>query len=88
MICTKQSFKKLGYASALLDDFIAKTRQYNTENPGYTHKIVLSSLDSAVSYYEKYGFRISYDALDDHPVLARFEIPEDDKPSYIMELVL
>jgi len=88
MICTKQSFKKLGYASAMLDDFIAKIRQYKNENPGYTYKIVLSSLDGAVSYYEKYGFNIIYDVLEDHPVLAHFEIPEDDKPSYIMELII
>lgn len=86
MICTKQSFKKLGYASAMLDDFIGRIREQNKEGVG--HKIVLSSVDTAVSYYEKYGFKITGDILDDHPILCRYEIPEYEKPPCIMELII
>lgn len=86
MICTKQSFKKFGYASAMLDDFIKKIRQEKTE--GIVNKIVLSSLDTAVSYYQKYGFKIKQETLNDHPVLLHYEIPECEKPPCIMELVI
>lgn len=86
MICTKQNFKKFGYASAMLDDFIGRIR--STKTDGRCHKMVLSSLDTAVSYYEKYGFRKTEECLNDHPLLIQYEIPEYDKPSCIMELII
>lgn len=98
MICTKYSFKRLGYASSMLDDFIGRIKRIHNSttsvnrttdiNHNHTTKIVLSSLDTAVSYYEKYGFSITTDTLGDHPVLSHFEIPEDNKPTCIMELSL
>lgn len=87
MICTKHGFKKLGYASAMLDDFIGRIQKREATHPqsgSSTQKIVLSSLPSAVSYYEKYGFSITNDTLEDHPILARFEIPDEENPSVIM----
>ena len=89
MICTKPNFKKFGYASAMLDDFIGRIREYkNIGEEHLTYKIVLSSVNTAVSYYQKYGFTITNDNLHDHPILSRFEIPEENKPSHIMELCI
>jgi hypothetical protein len=86
IICTKQNFKRFGYASALLDDFI-KDIQLNKKD-GFTTKIVLNSLDSAVSYYQQYGFVHTTDTLHDHPILLHYELPSDDELSHIMELIL
>jgi hypothetical protein len=86
MICTKHNFKKFGYASSMLDDFI-KYIACNKKD-GFTTKIILNSLESAVSYYEKYGFVDTLDTLYDHPVLLRYEKPSDIEPMYIMQLTL
>jgi len=83
MICTKSNFKRFGYASSMLDDFIKKI-QINKKD-GFTTKIILNSLENAVSYYEKYGFIDTMDTLFDHPVLLRYEKPSDDEPMYIMQ---
>jgi len=88
MICTKHKFKKLGYASALLDSFINRVKdeetKKNTDN--YKIKIVLSSVDNSVSYYEHYGFKIESNKLTDFPVLMRYEKLEKEKDYYIMSL--
>ena len=55
IICTQQRFKKLGYATMLLDGFMQRVRE-ETKNTQKKVKIVLSSLDEVVSYYQKYGF--------------------------------
>lgn len=87
MICTKQRFKKLGYASSLLDDFIKRVKK-ETKNISndYRVKIALSSLDNVVSYYEHYGFKMKSNNITDHPLLMRYEKYEKDKDYYIMEL--
>ena len=54
MICTKSNFKRLGYASSLLDDFIERIRSQKKE--GFSTKIILNSVENTVSYYERYGF--------------------------------
>jgi hypothetical protein len=87
MICTKNKFKKLGYASALFDDFIKKIK--NEKDLKYKDcnvKIVLSSLDDAVSYYMHYGFTLKSNDITDYPVLMLHEKYEEDKTYYIMEL--
>jgi ribosomal protein S18 acetylase RimI-like enzyme len=87
MICTKQRFKKLGYASALLDDFIKRVKKVSSKNSSdYKVKIALSSLDNVVSYYEHYGFKMKSNNIKDHPLLMRYEKYENDKVYYIMEL--
>lgn len=86
MICTKSNFKRFGYASALLDDFIKKIKI--TKKDGFTTKIILNSVENAVSYYEKYGFVDTMDTLFDHPLLLRYEKPSDVEPMYIMELTI
>jgi len=87
MICTKQRFKKLGYASALLDDFIQRVKKENANIlKDYKVKIALSSLDNVVSYYERYGFKMKSHNIKDHPLLMCYEKYEKDKEYYIMEL--
>jgi hypothetical protein len=86
MICTKQKFKKLGYASALLDDFIKRVKDETQKNTDYKIKIVVSSLDNVVSYYEHYGFKLVSNKITDHPFLLRYEKYEKNKDYYIMEL--
>ena len=87
MICTKRSFKKLGYASALLDDFIKKIKEEkNVKYADYNVKIVLSSLENAISYYKHYGFRLESTNIRDYPMLMLHEKYEEDKTYYIMEL--
>ena len=81
MICTKQRFKNMGYASMLLTQFIDKLRSKHSH-----FKIILSSLDSAVTYYEKYGFKWTRDDIRKYPKLLQTEKYEEGKEYFIMEL--
>jgi len=85
MICTKQSFKKLGYASSLLDGFINRIKIETQNETDYKVKIVVSSLESAISYYKHYGFILTEDKLIDHPVLIKYEKPEVNEGLHILE---
>lgn len=84
MICTKQKFKNMGYASGLLDDFIEHIRHTHVDESRC--KIVLSSIESAVTFYEEYGFKWMRTSLSDHPQLMNFERYEEDKEYFILEL--
>jgi GNAT superfamily N-acetyltransferase len=90
MICTKKSFKNLGYASRLLDDFIIHVKKKHTsdniKNKYKNIKIVLNSLESAVTFYEKYGFKWVIGSLKDHEELMKYEEYEDNKEYFILEL--
>lgn len=86
MICTRPIFKKLGYASMLLNGFIERVKIENKKYPDRTIKIVVSSLDTAVTYYEKYGFRWTKKSILEYPVLLCFEKYEEDKEYFILEL--
>jgi ribosomal protein S18 acetylase RimI-like enzyme len=91
MICTKQKFKKFGYASKLLDDFIQyiKNKYTETKNNYHIIKIVLSSVESAVTFYESYGFKwLRNESITSHKVLMRYEKYEEDKEYYMMELCI
>ncbi len=85
MICTQRRFKKLGYASMLLDGFVERIRE-ETKNSTKSVKIVLSSVDEVVSYYQRYGFEAVDYTLESHPYLMRFEKCEPDKLYTVMEL--
>ena len=88
LICTKRKMQNAGYASMLLKEFLEKITQSNTHNEKPT-KILLSSLETAVTYYEKMGFKWKYtDKITDHEVLTNYEKVEDDKEYFIMEYVL
>ena len=90
MICTKQKFKKFGYASKMLDDFIQYIKNKHVENrSAFTNiKIVLSSVETAVTFYESYGFRWTREDLTAHKTLMRYEKYESDKEYFIMELCI
>ena len=84
MICTKRSFKNMGYASKLLDDFIDHIRNNRTDDSSC--KIVLSSIESAVTFYEQYGFKWMRTSLNDYPKLMEFERYDESKEYFILEL--
>ena len=86
MICTKRSYKGMGYASGLLDDFIGRIRNQCVD--GSRCKIVLSSLESAVTFYEEYGFRWTRAPLTDYPKLMEFERYDEEKEYFILELAI
>jgi ribosomal protein S18 acetylase RimI-like enzyme len=84
MICTKRKFKNLGYASSLLDDFITYIK--NDKESNINTKIILSSIESAVTFYEGYGFRWTRESLNKYKELMQYEKYEDGKEYFILEL--
>ena len=82
MICTKHKFKKHGYASALLDDFII---YLNNKHKQTAYTIVLSSVESAVTFYESYGFKWTRESLINYPLLMQYEKYEEDKEYFILK---
>jgi len=87
MLCTKPTFRNQGYASKLLDGFLEKIRE-GKEAPEKKTKIILSSVETAVLFYEAYGFRWTTDKLTDHFILTETEKKEEDKEYFIMEMVV
>jgi len=85
LICTKQKFKNLGYASTLLSDFIQHAKN---QNRNYSRKIILSSIESAVTFYEKYGFIWTRELLTDYPILMEYEKYSEKKEYFILKLTL
>jgi GNAT superfamily N-acetyltransferase len=86
MLCTKPNFRNQGYASKLLDGFQEKIRKETI--PENKSKIILSSVETAVLFYERYGFRWTTDKLTDHFILTKTEKKEDDKEYFIMEMMI
>jgi ribosomal protein S18 acetylase RimI-like enzyme len=85
LICTKKSFQKLGYASTLLSDFIQYVK--NKKN-NYSINIILSSIESAVTFYENYGFKWTREDLIDYPILMEYEKYSEKKEYFILKLKL
>ena len=85
MICTHRRFKSMGYATMLLDGFIKSIKHSDTINKE-GRKIILSSVDAAVSYYQCRGFVAVDDSLENYPELMRFEKFEKDKMYTVMEI--
>ena len=83
LICTKQKFKNLGYASSLLSDFIQYVKE---QNKNYSRKIILSSIESAVTFYENYGFNWTRELLIDYPILMEYEKYSEKKEYFILKL--
>lgn len=86
MLCTKPKFRNQGYASRLLDGFIEKIKK-DTSTEIKT-KIILSSIESAVLFYESYGFKWTIDTLSDHAILMETEKKEEGKEYFIMEWII
>jgi GNAT superfamily N-acetyltransferase len=88
LLCTKRKFRGHGYASKLLDNFINKIKDENKNNNEHTIKIILSSLEESVLFYESYGFKWTREELVDHNVLMNYEKYDNSKEYFIMELIL
>jgi len=90
--CTKRKFRNQGYASKLLDGFIQRIKKENECNQPEaqpqdhppTIKIILSSVEESVLFYESYGFKWTRESITDHPMLMRFERYEPKKEYFIM----
>jgi len=87
MICTQPEYKNMGFGKALLDSFVEQVRK-ETQNANVPVKIILSSLDHVVSYYQKYGFEVVDCSMENYPYLRRFEKYDETKIYTIMELVV
>jgi hypothetical protein len=84
--CTKRKFRGQGYASKLIDGMVERIKEENSDNPETTIKIILSSVEESVIFYENYGFKWTRESITDHPMLMRFERYEEKKEYFIMEL--
>jgi anaerobic ribonucleoside-triphosphate reductase len=51
-------------------------------------KIILSSVEESVVFYENYGFKWTKDSITQHNMLMRFEKYDPKKEYFIMELSL
>ena len=83
--CTKRKFRNQGYASKLLDGLVERIKKENAEN---TIKIILSSVEESVIFYESYGFKWTRESITDHSMLMIFERYEPNKEYFIMEFVV
>lgn len=87
LICTKRRFKGMGYGSNLITGFIEKVKKDTVlSRQAKQVKIVLSSVEQAVTFYEEYGFKWTRKSLADYPALQSYEIYDETKEYFIMEL--
>jgi len=86
LACTKRKFRNQGYASKLLDGVIKRIKDENQDNINFDIKIILSSLEESVLFYESYGFKWTRESITDHKMLMRFERYQPEKEYFIMEL--
>lgn len=87
LICTKHKFKNMGYASMLLNGFIERVKEENKNNK-VPVKIILSSVEESVTFYEAYGFRWTRQSILDYPKLMEFEQYEKGKEYFILEYII
>jgi ribosomal protein S18 acetylase RimI-like enzyme len=85
VISTDKEFRGQGYATALLNGFVERVKK-ETLNSKKKVKIVLSSLDEVVSYYQKYGFEAVDCSFENYPYLKCFEKYDEEKMYTVMEL--
>jgi len=83
--CTKKGFRNMGYASKLFDGLKERIVKEKTKRPDLRAKMVLSSVEDAVLFYENYGFRWTRESLDKHRVLMQYESYHPEKEYFIME---
>lgn len=69
-----------------VDGFLEKFREEKEKEQKI--KIILSSVETAVLFYERYGFRWTIDTLSDHPILMLTEKKEENKEYFIMEMLI
>ena len=85
VISTDKEFRGQGYATKLLNEFVENVKDETKTSPKKV-KIVLSSLDEVVSYYQKYGFEAVDCSFENYPYFKYFEKYDDEKIYTIMEL--
>jgi GNAT superfamily N-acetyltransferase len=83
--CTKRTFRNQGYASKLIDGLVERIKK---ENNNSICKIILSSVEESVLFYESYGFKWTRESITDHNMLLRFERYDPKKEYFIMEYVV
>jgi GNAT superfamily N-acetyltransferase len=86
IVCTKKSFRNQGYASKLLDGLLERIKTEN--NCEKTIKIILSSVEESVIFYENYGFKWTRESIKDHPLIMKYEKYEPTKEYFVMEMKL
>lgn len=86
--CTKRTFRGQGYGSILLDNLKKRIQEENCADSSRPIKIILSSVEDAVLFYEAYGFRWTRESITDHPILMGYESYEENKDYFIMELLI
>jgi GNAT superfamily N-acetyltransferase len=85
VISTDKEFRGQGYATKLLNGFVERVKE-ETKMSTKKVKIVLSSVDEVVSYYQKYGFEAVDCSFDNYPYFRYFEKYDEEKIYTIMEL--
>lgn len=85
VISTDKEFRGQGYATKLLNGFVERVKE-ETKMSTKKVKIVLSSVDEVVSYYQKYGFEVVDFSFDNYPYFRCFEKYDEEKIYTIMEL--
>jgi GNAT superfamily N-acetyltransferase len=88
LICTIHQLRGQGYGTKLMDEFVKRVKEENKDKEFNKVKIILSSLEEAVLFYENYGFRWTRESLTDHPFLMGYEKYEEKKEYFILELVV
>lgn len=83
--CTKRSFRGQGYASRLMDGFLDRVSEENRESNKKV-KVILSSLETSVLFYEGYGFKWTRKCISEYPILLKYEGYEKNKEYFMMEL--
>ena len=86
--CTKRQFRNQGYASKLLDGLVDRIKKENEDKPELKLKIILSSVEESVIFYETYGFKWTRESILNHPLIMRYERYEQTKEYFIMEMCL
>ena len=81
--CTKKAFRGQGYGSRLLDGLQDRIRKENMNN--IPQKIVCSSVEDAVTFYEDYGFHWTRKSIKGYPILMKYESYQEGKEYFIME---
>ena len=87
LTCTKRQFRGNGYATSLLNGLVARIRKDMGTDSGPA-KILLSSVEDAVLFYEAYGFRWTRESIRTYPVLMEYEAYDEAKEYFVMEYVV
>jgi hypothetical protein len=85
LTCTKNGFRNMGFASKLFDGLKERICKEKKKYKNIRSKMVLSSLETSVIFYENYGFRWTRESLDKYSLLMQYETYEANKEYFIME---